>query len=176
MEKRPHPFLGILCDTSFIITLLNEERKDNQVAKDFYKFFLDNNVPLYLSSVVVGEFCVCGEFDQLPIEVMRPITYTLSHAKVAANITRAFQERRKLDHQQDNSWSRPRIPNDSMLLGQASAEPCISHFITADIKLKKRVEQTFKGQNEGIFACKVITLEHSVFEVTGALDLNLGGK
>ena len=49
---------GALLDTSFLITLAGRDRANHQAAKRYWKHFLENQVPLYLSTIVVSEFSV----------------------------------------------------------------------------------------------------------------------
>lgn len=169
MAKSLHPFKGVLCDTSFLITLLNPKRAENKVADDYYKFFLDYEVPLFLSSIVIGEYCVRGSYEELPIMSMIPLTYTVAHAREAATIAATLIRHRKTEHQDGLKGARADIPNDSMLLGQCVAEDGISHFITADRKFKDRISRAFE---DNPLSCQIITLEHTVAEVAGTLDFN----
>ena len=49
---------GALLDTSFLITLAGRDRANHQAAKRYWKYFLENQIPLYLSTIVVSEFSV----------------------------------------------------------------------------------------------------------------------
>jgi predicted nucleic acid-binding protein len=46
----------VLVDTSFLITLFDDARPNHKVAKHYYKYFLDNGIELYLSTIVIAEF------------------------------------------------------------------------------------------------------------------------
>src|SRR4051812_31888290 len=49
---------GALLDTSFLITLGGRDRAHHGAAKRFWKHFLENQIPLFLSTIVVSEFSV----------------------------------------------------------------------------------------------------------------------
>jgi hypothetical protein len=50
--------VGALLDTSFLITLAGRDRANHQAAKRYWKYFLENRIPLFLSTIVVSEFSV----------------------------------------------------------------------------------------------------------------------
>jgi len=54
---------GILLDTSFFITLADPKRANHQTGRRYWKFFLEEQIPIYLSTIVVSEFCVKQEFS-----------------------------------------------------------------------------------------------------------------
>ena len=49
---------GALLDTSFLITLAGANRSNHQAARRYWKHFLENQTPLFLSTIVVSEFSV----------------------------------------------------------------------------------------------------------------------
>jgi len=49
---------GVLLDTSFLITLAGSNRANHQAARRYWKHFLENQMPLFLSTIVVSEFSV----------------------------------------------------------------------------------------------------------------------
>lgn len=49
---------GALLDTSFLITLSDRNRDHHQAAKRYWKHFLETQIPLFLSTIVVSEFSV----------------------------------------------------------------------------------------------------------------------
>jgi hypothetical protein len=59
---------GVLLDTSFLITLADKTRRNHGTARRFWRHFLENQIPLFLPSIVVSEFCVKQE---IPPEILR---------------------------------------------------------------------------------------------------------
>lgn len=47
---------GVLLDTSFLITLADRNRANHETARKYWKFFLESNTPIYLSTIVISEF------------------------------------------------------------------------------------------------------------------------
>ena len=59
---------GVLIDTSFLITLSDRQRTNHDAARRYWRHFLENDIPIYLSTIVVSEFCVRQE---IPPEMLR---------------------------------------------------------------------------------------------------------
>lgn len=73
-----HTPKSVLVDTSFLITLYDDRRPNHAIAKQYFKYFLDNDITLFLSSVVIAEFnqvqpiaklLASGNFIPLPFNV-----------------------------------------------------------------------------------------------------------
>jgi len=47
---------GVVLDTSFLITLADRNRANHETARKYWKFFLESNTPIYLSTIVISEF------------------------------------------------------------------------------------------------------------------------
>ena len=52
---------GVLLDTSYLITLADKNRPHHEAARRYWKYFLENEIPIYLSTVVVSEFCMASK-------------------------------------------------------------------------------------------------------------------
>lgn len=61
--------ISVLVDTSFLITLADPVRRHHEVAKTYFREFLNANVPLYLSAIVASEFQVKQAVNDLPIPI-----------------------------------------------------------------------------------------------------------
>lgn len=59
---------GVLLDTSFFITLAGSSRPHYEAARRYWQYFTENQIPIYLSTIVVSEFCVKQE---IPPEILR---------------------------------------------------------------------------------------------------------
>lgn len=49
---------GFLLDTSFFLRLLNENDPLFMNADDYFKYFLHNSLPLFISTISIAEYCV----------------------------------------------------------------------------------------------------------------------
>lgn len=59
---------GVLLDTSFLITLAGQNRPHHETARRYWRHFLENQIPIFLSTIVVSEFCIKQE---IPPEILR---------------------------------------------------------------------------------------------------------
>ena len=56
---------SILLDTSFCIRLLKSNDELHQNAKDYFKYFLEHKVEIYLSTIVIAEYSVKDDANNL---------------------------------------------------------------------------------------------------------------
>lgn len=66
---------GVLVDTSFLIRLLKPDDPLHPNARAWLKELLDRKVPMHLSTIVIAEWCVKGNFDELPVRNLRVLPY-----------------------------------------------------------------------------------------------------
>lgn len=59
---------GVLIDTSYLITLADKNRAHHEAARRYWQHFLENQIPIYLSTIVASEFCLKQE---IPQEILR---------------------------------------------------------------------------------------------------------
>jgi predicted nucleic acid-binding protein len=62
---------SILVDTSFCIRLLKSNDDLHQNAKDYFKYFLEKKIEIYLSSIVIAEYSVKDDPANLPLEFVK---------------------------------------------------------------------------------------------------------
>ncbi len=117
-----------LLDTNFVINLVNKDFALHQLAVDYFKYFLDNKITMFLSTIVVGEFCVKGSFDSLPTRSSRLLSYNLPHSKVAGRFANVLYNNNQI---REIPGGRKLISNDVKLLAQTSFES-IDYFVSSD--------------------------------------------
>src|SRR5665647_1366749 len=121
---------GVLLDTSFIIKLLNAQDPLTGNCESYYRYFLEQGMPIFLSTIAVGEYCVKGKLDELPINQLRILPFNIFHAVRAGELAEiAFRLKREGEL---NIQERLIIPNDVKLLAQADIEDNITYFISHD--------------------------------------------
>jgi len=59
---------SVLLDTSFFIRLLNDEDTFHENAKGYFKYFLDNDIIMKISTISIAEYCVSGRISELPLK------------------------------------------------------------------------------------------------------------
>jgi len=74
---------SILLDTSFCIRLLKSNDDLHQNAKDYFKYFLEKKVEIYLSSIVIAEYSVKDDPTNLPLEFVKIIPFDFFDGKTA---------------------------------------------------------------------------------------------
>lgn len=153
-------------DTSFFIRLLNDEDKLHENALSYYKYFLENDIILKVSTISIAEYCVLGKLDDLPLKDIQIIPFNLNHAvrtgefaKIIFNVNRVSNVK---------LFPRAIIPNDSKLFAQADLDKTITHFITSD----ERSIGTLKALKTGIPPkFEIINLRIPYNQAFGILDL-----
>jgi len=75
--------LSVLLDTSFCIRLGKPSDPLHQNALDYFQYFLENKVELYLSSIVIAEYSVKGDVADLPLKTMKIIPFDYFDGKTA---------------------------------------------------------------------------------------------
>lgn len=74
---------SILLDTSFCIRLLKSNDALHQNAKDYFKYFLERKVEIYLSSIVIAEYSVKDDANNLPLEFVKIVPFDFFDGKTA---------------------------------------------------------------------------------------------
>lgn len=129
---------SVILDTSFIIRLLSESDKLHCNALGYFRYFLNNEIPMYFSTVSVAEYCVRGDFQDLPFQNIRILPFNIFHGKEAGRFARTLYSARA--NKQLHVPDRLIIPNDSKLFAQGSVEKDIRYFVTADVESKKVID------------------------------------
>ena len=60
---------AVLLDTSFFIRFLNENDPLYKNADGYYRYFLNNNISMLISTISIAEYCVGGKTNELPFEI-----------------------------------------------------------------------------------------------------------
>jgi predicted nucleic acid-binding protein len=116
--------VSALLDTSFLITLANANRPHHQVAKQFYRHMLQNDIQMFFSAIVAAEFGIRQPVADLPLSNFRILNFSVPHGQRAADLWNALGSR-------DEGDSRSVVRDDVKLLAQASHED-IDFLLTED--------------------------------------------
>lgn len=157
---------SVLLDTSFFIRLLNDEDPLHNNAKGYYKYFLENEIVLKVSTITIAEYCVGGELDDLPLRNIQIIPFNLNQAQRTGEFAKIiFTENKTL---KEKIVPRAIIPNDAKLFSQADLDKTITHFVTSDIRSNRTLDALKKGTNPNFKIMEISTPYHQTF---GLLDL-----
>jgi predicted nucleic acid-binding protein len=142
-------YKSVFLDTSFLIRLLNDDDPLHKNAIGYYKYFLEHDIILKVSTIAIAEYCVRGKFEELPLRDIQIIPFNLDHAKRTGEFAKVlFDENNSA---KEKLTPRAIIPNDSKLFAQADLDKSITHFVTSDAlsqralaALKKRAKPSFE--------------------------------
>lgn len=115
---------SILLDTSFLISLVDRNRPNHDTATHYYKFSLEQQIPLFFSAIVAAEFAIKQSIEDLPLKNFRTIPFNIPHSKEAARIW-------NLLGRIDSGDNRAVVRDDVKLMAQASHE-AIPFILTED--------------------------------------------
>jgi len=157
---------AVLLDTSFFLRFLNENDPLFKNADGYFRYFLEKEYSLIISTISVAEYCVGGTIDQLPLKNLKILPFNLSHSKRTGEFAKIlYNERRE---GKINFNERVLIPNDSKLFAQADTEASIEHFVSSDSESQKAYNVLKKNTNPH-FTIIDINQPHSL--TFGILDL-----
>ena len=125
---------SVLLDTSFFIRLVNIHDPIHLNTLDYFKYFVENEIKLYISTISIAEYCVIGKLEELPFAYLSILPFEFNHALIASNFASILFSKQKTENL--NIQPRILIPNDSKLFAQADCEKDIKYFVTSDSKTK----------------------------------------
>jgi predicted nucleic acid-binding protein len=115
---------GILLDTSFLISFADRTRKNHGAALQFFQYFLEDGILMFLSTIAASEFQLRQPVTDLPLDKIVVLPFNLDDAIKAAELD--FTR-----HKAAPGISRNALKDDFKLLGQAKANG-IAYLITED--------------------------------------------
>ena len=124
---------SVLLDTSFFLRFLNEDDPLFKNSDEFYRYFIQKEIRMAISTISIAEYCVRGSIDELPLKNLQVIPFNISHAKRTGEFARiVFDNKSGLQVKQRNI-----IPNDTKLFSQADVEPTIGYYLSSDTESYK---------------------------------------
>ena len=157
---------GALLDTSFFLRFLNDKDPLFEKADNYYKYFLEKDFNLFISTISIAEYCVGGTVDQLPLRNLLVLPFNIDHAQKAGEFAGVLYEARRSS--QLIVSERPVIINDAKLFAQADSETNINFFVTSDARCIN-IFETIKNKINPNFNIVDIKIEHT--ETFGILGL-----
>ncbi|MDC8001326.1 hypothetical protein POV26_09770 [Aequorivita todarodis] len=157
---------SVLLDTSFFIRLLNDEDPLHTNAVGYFKYFLENDIVLKVSTISIAEYCVLGKLEDLPLKNIQIVPFNLKEAEKTGQFANIIFAENKVS--EETLIPRAIIPNDSKLFAQADLDKSITHFVTSDIRSKNTLALLKKGINPKF---EIISIDVPFTETFGILDL-----
>lgn len=135
---------SVLLDNSFCIRLLKSDDEYHQNAIEYFEYFLENKIELYLSTIVVSEYAVGDNPDNLlALNVFRLLEFDYSDAKTAGSFFLELKENKELRE----SEQRKVIINDLKLFAQIHNRQ-IDAYISKDRKSLTKMIQPLKKSHK----------------------------
>lgn len=122
---------SVLLDTSFFIRLLNDEDPLHKNAVDYFRYFLENDIILKVSTISIAEYCVLGKLEDLPLKNIQILPFNLKEAEKTGQFANIIFTENKVS--EEKLFPRAIIPNDSKLFAQADLDKSVTHFVTSDV-------------------------------------------
>ncbi len=154
---------SVLLDTSFFLRFLNENSPLFKNAVGYFKYFLDNEITMYVSTISISEYCVGGDVHELPLRNLQILSFNLDHAKRTGEFAKiVFQHKEKLKLNERNI-----IPNDTKLFAQADHNNSIDFYLSSDTESLK-IYKLLKQETNPKFQFLDLNTHHT--QVFGLLD------
>lgn len=126
---------AVLLDSGFLIRLMNQDDPLHHVALSLFRDYVVSGTACKVSTIALAEYGVKGDLRFLPTRYLQYIPFLYEHAQVASEFMRRIIQVK----QERGAVIQPRviIPNDTKMFAQASAEPDVIAFVSADAEAKK---------------------------------------
>lgn len=157
---------SVLLDTSFFIRLLNDEDALHKNALDYYKYYLENEIILKISTISIAEYCVLVKLEDLPLKNIQIVPFNLNQAERTGEFAKVIFAENKVS--KEKLSPRAIIPNDSKLFAQADLDKSLTHFATSDERSKKTLNNLKKGITPRF---EIINIQIPYHQTYGILDL-----
>ncbi len=119
---------AVLLDTSFFLRFLNDLDPLFKNAEGYFKYFIQQEITMVISTISIAEYCVGGDVHELPLMNLQILPFNLDHSKRTGEFAKiVFQNKGKLKLKERNI-----IPNDTKLFAQADTEKAIEFYLSSD--------------------------------------------
>ncbi len=143
---------SILLDTSFCIRLLKKDDFLHKNTVDYFEYFSENKIEMYLSSIVISEYSVKDDINNLPLRTMKIIPFDFFDGKIAGEF-HAILLNKKI---QLESMERLVVKDDCKLIAQVVNRK-IEAYITKDRKSFTQIINPLKSSKR--FSLELLDLE-----------------
>lgn len=124
---------SVLLDTSFFLRFLHDESPLYKNADDYFRYFIEHEITMMISTISIAEYCVGGDINELPLKNLQIVPFNLDHSKRTGELAKiVFQHKGKLKLNERNI-----IPNDTKLFAQADCEKSVEFYLSSDTESLK---------------------------------------
>lgn len=158
---------SVLLDTSYLISLVDGNRPNHAIAAKYYRLMLDQNLPMYFSSIVAAEISIKQPISDFPLGNFRTLPFNIPHSVAAGHIWNLLGAR-------DAGDARAVVRDDVKLIAQAARES-IPFILTEDgSTLFKYCERLRSSGNLKVRAIKLADgFDANAFRLDGQKGLDL---
>lgn len=155
---------AVLLDTSFFLRFLNDNDPLFKNADGYFRYFLQKEITMMISTISIAEYCVGGDVHELPLRNLQIVPFNLDHSKRTGEFAKiVFQNKGKLKLKERNI-----IPNDTKLFAQADCEKAVEFYLSSDTESNK-IYNLLTQETAPKF--QFIDLNTPHYETFGLLDL-----
>ena len=79
---------AVLLDTSFFLRFLNDSDPLFENADGYFRYFIQQEVNMVISTISIAEYCVGGDLNELPLRNLQILPFNLNHAKRTGTFAR----------------------------------------------------------------------------------------
>jgi hypothetical protein len=152
---------SVLLDCSFCIRLLKRDDEFHENCVDYFKYFTDNYIEMYLSTIVVSEYSVGDDAENLlSLNSFRLLEFDYLDAKFSGQFLALLKDIGKFG----DFGERKVVINDIKLFAQIHNRE-IDAYITKDRKSFKKMIEPLKDE---------FNLKFEVIDLTIPLSSRLG--
>jgi hypothetical protein len=156
--------LAVLLDTSFFLRFLNDNDPQFKNADGYFRYFLQKEITMMISTISIAEYCVGGDVHELPLRNLQIVPFNLDHSKRTGEFAKiVFQNKGKLKLKERNI-----IPNDTKLFAQADCEKAVEFYLSSDTESNK-IYNLLRQETTPKFQFIDLNTPHN--ETFGLLDL-----
>lgn len=120
---------SVLLDTSFCIRLLKKDEPLHQNAIDYFQYFLEQKIELYISTIAIAEYSVKDDPNNLPLKMVKIIPFDFFDGKTAGEFHSILLEQKNKTKDIDRNI----VKDDCKLIAQLFNRK-IEGYITKDHK------------------------------------------
>jgi hypothetical protein len=155
---------AVLLDTSFFLRFLNDNDPQFKNADGYFRYFLQKEITMMISTISIAEYCVGGDVHELPLRNLQIVPFNLDHSKRTGEFAKiVFQNKGKLKLKERNI-----IPNDTKLFAQADCEKAVEFYLSSDTESNK-IYNLLRQETTPKFQFIDLNTPHN--ETFGLLDL-----
>lgn len=155
---------AVLLDTSFFLRFLNDSDPLFKNADGYFRYFIQKEITMMVSTISIAEYCVGGDIHELPLRNLQIVPFNLNHSKRTGEFAKIiFNNKGKLKLKERNI-----IPNDTKLFAQADLEIAVEFYLSSDTESSK-IYNLLKQETNPKFQFLDLKVPHN--EAFGLLDL-----